>query len=73
MLKTHIMIKSLLSLIFLFPFLAYSNPVLDRQESMRDFNKLRKYQLNKMELQAFISESKEPVVTQKQLTESSRY
>ena len=40
MLKTHIMIKSLLALIFLFPFLAYSNPVLDRQESMRDFNKL---------------------------------
>ena len=34
------MIKSLLALIFLFPFLAYSNPVLDRQESMRDFNKL---------------------------------
>ena len=32
---------------------------------MRDFNKLRKYQLNKKELQAFISESKEPVVTQK--------
>ena len=32
---------------------------------MRDFNKLRKYQLNKRELQAFISESKEPVVTQK--------
>ena len=31
---------------------------------MRDFNKLRKYQLNKKELQAFISESKEPVVTQ---------
>ena len=40
MLKTHIMIKSLLALIFLFPFLAYSNPVLDRQESMRDFNNL---------------------------------
>lgn len=40
MLKTHIMTKSLLALIFLFPFLAYSNPVLDRQESMRDFNKL---------------------------------
>ena len=40
MLKAHIMIKSLLALIFLFPFLAYSNPVLDRQESMRDFNKL---------------------------------
>ena len=40
MLKTLIMIKSLLALIFLFPFLAYSNPVLDRQESMRDFNKL---------------------------------
>ena len=32
---------------------------------MRDFNKLRKYQLNKKELQAFINESKEPVVTQK--------
>ena len=34
------MIKSFLALIFLFPLLAYSNPVLDRQESMRDFNKL---------------------------------
>ena len=34
------MIKSLIALIFLFPFLAYSNPVLDRQESMSDFNKL---------------------------------
>ena len=32
---------------------------------MRDFNKLRKYQLNKRELKAFISESKEPVVSQK--------
>ena len=30
----------------------------------RDFNKLRKYQLNQLELQAFISEAKEPVVTQ---------
>ena len=32
---------------------------------MRDFKKLRKYQLSKTELQAFISEAKEPVVTQK--------
>ena len=32
---------------------------------MRDFNKLRKYQLSKLELKAFISEAKEPVVTQK--------
>ena len=31
---------------------------------MRDFNKLRKYQLSKFELEAFISEAKEPVVTQ---------
>ena len=32
---------------------------------MRDFNKLRKYQFSKLELKAFISEAKEPVVTQK--------
>ena len=32
---------------------------------MRDFNKLRKYQLSKLELKAFISEAKEPVVTQR--------
>ena len=32
---------------------------------MRDFNKLRKYQLSKLELQAFISKAKEPVVIQK--------
>ena len=39
-LKNNIMIKSILALILLFPLLAYSNPVLDRQDSMRDFNKL---------------------------------
>ena len=32
---------------------------------MRDFDTLRKYQLSKTELKAFISETEEPVVTQK--------
>ena len=32
---------------------------------MRDFDTLRKYQLSKTELRAFISETEEPVVTQK--------
>ena len=32
---------------------------------MRDFNKLKKYNMSKLELKAFISESAEPVVTEK--------
>ena len=32
---------------------------------MRDYNKLRKYKMSKLELKAFISESAEPVVTEK--------
>ena len=35
---------------------------------MRDYNKLRKYKMSKMELKAFISESAEPVVTEKATT-----